>query len=117
MIEFELLFSVLDVYDLASLVHPGLRIGPRGVLRVKNAWQVLSFARLSVDDPAFGSRDVKASFRAMNNSFGGRFFTEQRADRGHSKRNKRGDAHFCFHVSNDDYSLVFSSLTGCVFKT
>src|SRR5206468_6324033 len=83
----------------------------------KNARQVLALARLIVDDPAFGRSDVKPGFRPVNNSAGRRFFTEQRADRGNSERKKPADAYFCFHVSNDDYSLVFCSFTGCVLNT
>src|SRR5206468_8154815 len=58
-------------------VHHRLRARPRRTFRVKNARQVLSLARLIVDDPAFRSTDVKRSFRAVNYSAWSRFFTAQ----------------------------------------
>ena len=96
-------------------VHHRLRVRPRFGFRVKNARQVLSLARLIVDDPAFGRADVKRSFRAVNNSGGRRFLSEYRWADG-TEREGRENAYFAFHVSNDDYSVVFFPLQAACLR-
>jgi hypothetical protein len=60
--------------------------------------KALSSARFSVKDPAFGRGDVKAGFRAMNHSGGGRFFTVHQANRRNGERKESADVHSSFHV-------------------
>src|SRR4029077_8866501 len=76
----------------------------------------LIYAGLVIDNPTFRRTDVKPSFGTTNNPSGRRFVSEHRRADG-TECQRRENAYFAFHVGNYDYSLVFCSFTGCVFKT